>query len=270
MLIAQVAYDHLTPETKKEVDRLCQHDARSPYSEIRFDKAATWMDAIKDTGLHAFNTWHYTTRPYAPTNFPVPKIYQPKDARWALHKSINILKNPVADDLEKAFMLRVLAHVAGDVHQPLHVMSLFDKAFPKGDQGGNLFTFPVMTVNEQKLTSLHSTWDFACGEFPVLDMSDPKQLKETLPKLAKLLEERWPREELEAEITTSVSDWFNESYTLGVENAYNFQGSALKTGVAPNEAYLENCQDVCRKRIAVAGYRLAALLNEIFGHKGAS
>lgn len=39
----------------------------------------------------------------------------------------------------KGFAVRVLVHVVGDMHQPLHNLTLFDENFPApmGDVGGN-------------------------------------------------------------------------------------------------------------------------------------
>ena len=267
MLVAQIAYEHLDPDAKKEVDRLSKSQGRSPYTEVRFDEAADWMDAIKNTGLHALDVWHYMTEPYNPTSFPLPEISQPQNARWALNKAISILKQPEADDLEKAFMLRVLTHVTGDVHQPLHVITLFSKEFPKGDQGGNLVKLSNVDINGQELKELHAAWDFACGEFPTLKISEDKAIYETLPKLSKLLQEKLPKEEMEQDITTNVDTWLNESLALGIKDVYNFNGKALVSGSTPSDAYFQNCRDVCRRQVALAGYRLAAVLNEIYGKK---
>ncbi|MGL5742868.1 MAG: S1/P1 nuclease [Legionella sp.] len=40
---------------------------------------------------------------------------------------------------DKRFALRLLIHVVGDVHQPLHAITRVSTQLPKGDMGGNLF-----------------------------------------------------------------------------------------------------------------------------------
>lgn len=52
-------------------------------------------------------------------------------------------------------MLRLLIHMVGDMHQPMHAATLFDERFPQGDKGGNSFT----VYNGKTKTNLHSVWD---------------------------------------------------------------------------------------------------------------
>lgn len=54
--------------------------------------------------------------------------------------------------------------------------------------------------------------------------------------------------------------WREESYQLGCTVAY--QG--IKTGEAPSASYIAKGQEVARKRITLAGYRLAKLLDSAF------
>ncbi len=58
--------------------------------------------------------------------------------------------------IERVFMGRMLVHMVGDIHQPLHTVSLFNASYPEGDRGGN-----SLTVYPEGLpkTNLHSYWD---------------------------------------------------------------------------------------------------------------
>lgn len=49
---------------------------------------------------------------------------------------MNLNKNTA----ERALYARYLLHLAGDVHQPLHSVALFNRTFPYGDMGGNKLT----------------------------------------------------------------------------------------------------------------------------------
>lgn len=51
-------------------------------------------------------------------------------------------------------LFRFLVHLVGDIHQPLHSVSLWNHQFPNGDQGGNRFI-----VSFQNMTNLHAVWD---------------------------------------------------------------------------------------------------------------
>jgi len=50
----------------------------------------------------------------------------------------------------KAWSVRLLTHIVGDMHQPLHNIELFSKAIPKGDAGGNDIKV-TMNVDQSKL-----------------------------------------------------------------------------------------------------------------------
>jgi hypothetical protein len=54
----------------------------------------------------------------------------------------------------KAFALRYLTHLIGDLHQPMHCVSLISQLFPQGDQGGNLFPLTAYSVPR---VSIHSS-----------------------------------------------------------------------------------------------------------------
>lgn len=63
----------------------------------------------------------------------------------AIVNSVNVIKNSVEvlstninkTTVERALFARYLVHVAGDIHQPLHSVALFNETFPTGDRGGN-------------------------------------------------------------------------------------------------------------------------------------
>ena len=52
---------------------------------------------------------------------------------------MNVLKtNKNSVTFQRAFMARYLLHLVGDIHQPLHSISMFNATFKTGDLGGNL------------------------------------------------------------------------------------------------------------------------------------
>ena len=56
-------------------------------------------------------------------------------------------------------MMRIIIHVIGDIHQPLHSSTYFDDNFPDGDRGGNLIQ---VTFNNKKW-NWHALWDSEFG-----------------------------------------------------------------------------------------------------------
>jgi hypothetical protein len=64
----------------------------------------------------------------------------------------NIKKNTA----ERALFARYAIHLAGDIHQPLHSVALFNETYPKGDLGGN--SHKVILTNGST-SNFHSYWD---------------------------------------------------------------------------------------------------------------
>lgn len=65
-------------------------------------------------------------------------------------------KNVDKHTVERALYARYLIHLAGDIHQPLHSVALFNKTYPRGDLGGNRETVILLNGTEKKL---HQFWD---------------------------------------------------------------------------------------------------------------
>lgn len=65
----------------------------------------------------------------------------------------NIMRNSA----ERALFARYVVHLAGDIHQPLHSVALFNLTYPKGDLGGNLLK--VTLKNGTNNSNFHSYWD---------------------------------------------------------------------------------------------------------------
>ena len=52
--------------------------------------------------------------------------------------ALSVLKtNREGITFERAFMARYLLHLAGDIHQPLHSVSMYNNSMKTGDLGGN-------------------------------------------------------------------------------------------------------------------------------------
>lgn len=136
-----------------------------------------------------------------------------RNSNWALHqlyatlKSTNTKKNT---DLMKSFTIRLLIHITGDVHQPLHSSALFSPHFPDGDQGGNLFKIKYKSFNE-----LHALWDSACEKYgdttnQKLPLTD--QGIQYLENEANTLMSTYSRDYFEKELKLFYfDDWIQES-----------------------------------------------------------
>lgn len=284
-----IAYDRLTPETKAAVSRLLRAHRRfdadllkdvpegltpDEQLEFAFCSAGVWPDMLRAPNhpmarTHHRPVWHYVNQPYYPDNdkdalppFPIPEpIDGARNILEAIDLNLAKLRDPAVADAEKAIALCWLLHLVEDLHQPMHAVASVSKRFPAGDRGGNSILLTRNGVN----TNLHAFWDDALGNYLLPRLvrqaaraitQDPARTKEALAEQSKVLDPR---------------KWAVESLTLAIEAAYDNGKLAAeappdaegKPGrLALSDEYDAKARDVARKQAALAGYRLAALLNE--------
>ena len=59
MVVAQIAHDRLTPETRAEADRLIGVLADFTPVKADFVSASVWLDDVKRLNWRTFDRWHY-------------------------------------------------------------------------------------------------------------------------------------------------------------------------------------------------------------------
>jgi hypothetical protein len=150
--VADIAWDNLTPAAKAKVTELLKAHpdyARALTKETTaagdkdrqaFMVAATWPDLIRSASFGkshelAHSNWHYIDIPYvigdvkAPTDFPMTwdpaKDKEPGNAIQAIKKNAMDLRNGALSPAERAMALCWVEHLVGDIHQPLHAVSLY-------------------------------------------------------------------------------------------------------------------------------------------------
>lgn len=251
-IIGEIAYEHLNPIAQKRANQLVDYLSDAyPYSS-NFQTANSWADYIKQDGIRTFDSWHFDNKPYSIDNTPVEQPL-PQNLVWALNQSINIIKNPNTNQFEKAFFLRFLLHLTGDAHQPLHCIDKFSKDFPHGDQGGNLF----LTENKS-YHNLHAYWDDGLGLFNQhCGFSSSKSRRADC--LAKQIQEDYPESYFGNKINDlNPQNWVDQSYLLAIDDAYHTSENKPLSA-----EYIKNNQQIVEQQTALAGYRLANLLNNI-------
>ena len=158
MLVAQIAYEQMTPTARRRANGLI-HVLDAHYRPTDFVHAASWPDELKYHDIHTFDHWHYIDKGFSHDGSKF-QVAEKQNIVWAIHKSLKGLRSRASNTFEKALMLRFLIHFVGDIHQPLHCASLHTKKHPDGDKGGTLY---MITVD--RATSLHRYWDSALGEY---------------------------------------------------------------------------------------------------------
>lgn len=252
MTVAQVAYEELTPQARAEADRLIALlNMAQPEAERRhFVPAAVWMDEVKARGLRTFDQWHYINIPYNPEGLGVVEDAKEVNVVSMLESLSKTLQAKQAGDFEKAFALRMILHLAGDIHQPFHAVGKVSHAHPHGDLGGNR-----TLVKAPGVKNIHALWDSTAGLLADVPMTSWQQ---HIPGYAQQLKQQYPKAQFQHHLLTSPQSWAEESFQLAVK--YGYQPLSAEGEIS--EAYRRDAQRVIGERLALGGYRLGALLNQ--------
>lgn len=238
-LVAQIACNHLSAQTKRVYNKY-----NHAIDKRTLVNAAPWLDSIRNPDDLAM---HYVDIPFSIDYTPLqnPQI---NNAVSAIDNAVKVLKNKYSSLYDKGFALRVLLHVVGDVHQPMHAVSLYSRRFPNGDKGGNLLRFKKNSIAD----NLHSWWDRGGG----LLKAKYKYTNAQLKRRARAIERRYPCNIGAMELKPQA--WANESHHIAVKQAYEVYWSQK-----PSKPYQHMTRTVSEERIALAGCRLAALLDKL-------
>lgn len=226
--VGHIADGMLTKKARKQVKRVLGHETLAEVS--------TWMDEIRSDNSYRYaNTWHYCTIPDGMTYETAPK-QEGGDVVWAIEKIVKELKSGNLSAEQEAINLKFLAHLVGDVHQPLHVGN-------GTDRGGNDVKLQWFGTN----TNLHSVWDSR--------MIDAKQL--SYYEFADWINHP-SKQEIKSWQTTSIRDWAHESMS------YRDQVYAFPENGRLSYRYSYDNFNVVKHRILQAGVRLAGVINDIY------
>ena len=250
-IMAQVAYDHMTPTAKArfQVAHPILDKQKKPPS---FTEAAVWFDTLRTKDSNVFSTMHYVDIPFSTDGTRAPKP-KPMNGLIAFNQSRALLLENRGSSLERVFALRVLMHVAGDLHQPLHAATRVSRTCPYGDAGGNRVNLPKNKIAK----NLHAYWDRGGGA--LLYSSDVHNPEIRVRRRALELEDAWPcKPEF---VDKDPVHWLAESHDLAVSEAYSITAKNFSTGT-----YQQTVSATSEKRLALAGCRLASVLNEIDAH----
>lgn len=258
-LVAQIAYDNMTEEARRKFDAYIQAIDNSSFVE-----AAVWLDRQRSAKMLWLKPLHYMDIPFSTDGTPTTEP-QSANAVYALKKAKAVLEDPDAPLSEKALSARILIHVLADIHQPMHAVSRFNRRNPKGDKGGNLFFLKGKGIPP----NLHAYWDSAGGwlQNKARTKKGRKAKKgrgyyyqNYLPilrqfsGLANRLEQEYPCDT--ESLAFAPQKWAEESWHIAVTKAYS-----IRMRQRPSQAYQQMVKNISQERIALAGCRLAALLN---------
>ena len=293
LLITQIAEDQLTPEARSAIEEsMARFNAAKrgefPSDDATYDMvtASCWMDDIRALReKYNFDRWHYINLSIGGQEIPLNESEHEPNVRWGVQRCVEIISGKAESPrIDRDQALVMLLHLVGDAHQPMHT------ANRNNDLGGNRVRLENVDMTaEEKLFSkrsesnLHAFWDssyrrvFRDGkagvlyEAPVRDKDKPVSGHAAAKKLA-----RREADALKAKYPPSVVDgqkdaaaWVQESHEAGYESAYGKLPNQSRTGDSArvDRHYVTASRELAQKRVAMAGYRLGAMLNELLATK---
>lgn len=264
MMTAQIAFNRLNPRAQAQVKTLLaipinpkEISAQSP----DFVNAAHWADDLRPfKEFDPFKELHFIDYPFSLDGTALPPVPTP-NIITALEENVQILKTST-DKNAQAQALRLIIHLVGDIHQPLHCAARVDKTNPGGDLGGNKVQLMITDKDgNPKQTNLHSFWDGGIGAFPPTGPNfAPPPLSLIPPAAAKAMKGNPVTAKVKIKDPFNFKAWSDESFALAKSVAYN----GITNGVTPSATYRTAALKVANQRVAWGGYRLAALLNSIW------
>lgn len=241
---------------------------------LSFQDACTWPDMLRKTKdnpaswLHR-GPWHYQDKALIGPGY---RGQTPDDGKAAgvIKEMIQIIADTSKPTSTRAMAIAWLGHVVGDVHQPLHATTYFDRSHvfrsggktQFGDRGGNDYFLPKSREGEKK-PSLHSIWDGALG-------SKPSDLQAFLTENGiDSSSAAAPEPPINLDnIQTLVQGWLDESYELAKTKIYRVSSTGkpqLSTKASKYRPTSAQKKALAGPRVIEAGKRLASILNAIFG-----
>lgn len=259
MVIGTIAEARLNPAARANVERLLKINATA--KTRTFAEAGCWLDDVRGQGIVYFDRWHYHNRAFSPDNTPFPKAAHEDNVAWAIESSVKALESKYASPVEQARALRILIHTVEDIHQPLHCGSRYTRDHPDGDRGGNEFRLSGMG----KTRNLHAFWDGGAGLFAAPVARPLPGNGEPITTIARSIAAAYPpgAAALPEQTQMSTEKWLDEGVVLLTSVVY-------PPSATPDEAYVVRAREIVKRRVALAGYRLAALLNTIWPEGGAA
>ncbi|HMF90502.1 MAG TPA: S1/P1 nuclease [Candidatus Angelobacter sp.] len=245
-IVADIAASRLTPAAKKNLQLLLGDDSLASIS--------TWADQVRKERDESYN-WHFVDIPKDAPGFDRQRdCFRPQDThKNALTDHHNcvvdriemfqkILGDESASRADRLEALKWIVHFVGDLHQPLHAV--------EEARGGNDIKLPVFGSAKcgDYDCNLHWAWDALLLEHTGYSEEDYVRHLETLIA----------EKNLAARAGGTPEQWANESH-LQARQILDQKPAAI------DDQYYQTYIGLVDEKLALAGLRLATLLNETLG-----
>lgn len=227
-VVCHIAQSHLKPSTKRKVKRLLDSHSLVYYSN--------WMDNASHSKEYSYSkTWHYANIDEGKTLETMPRERK-GDILTALNALSDSLRGGGTKEQE-ALWLKMLIHLVGDLHCPMHAGHL-------SDLGGN--TIRVSFFDKER--NLHSVWDTdlveAAHKWSYTEWAENIDIKTRMTS--------------KSFVEGDYEEWFMETHQLCCY-IYN----RCREGCRLSYDEVAHFSPIIEEQLLRAGLRLAYILNEI-------
>jgi S1/P1 Nuclease len=242
-IIGDIAMERLSPRARLRVKELVGDDDLAGIG--------IWADEIKGDRPETYG-WHFVDIPADGSGFleardcfrPDGKHpYSLQDHHNCVVDRISIFQQVLADQnalrQDRMEALKFLVHFVGDVHQPMHAISE-----ARGGNDIHVSEFGSPQCGKYPC-NLHFAWDTGLIEHAHLSEN------RYVARLDELIASR----KLTIQGEGTPAEWANESFVLAKKVWLNDVGSV-------DEAYCANDIGIVNRRLALAGIRLARIINQ--------
>lgn len=234
-IIGEIADSYLTPKAQKNIRQLLGTESLA--------MTANWPDFIKsDPAYNYLGPWHYINFEDGFT-YSSMQDYLAKDTAVNAYTKVNFMVKKLKDKAlprdKQVMYLRLLIHIIGDLHQPMHAGRL-------EDMGGNRIR--VQWFNEP--TNLHSVWDEKLINYQQLSYTEyTRYINHTTVQQRK----NWQ--------AAPIDRWIFESYEISRQLYEEIKQPDQKLTYRYNFDHIQTVNE----RLLKGGVRLAGILNQVFG-----
>ena len=259
LVVDAIAWEHMSERAREravELLRTAPADADLALpgltSRDLFLRTGYWPDVVRDEAWPARKekydrpTWHYVNHFWRDDGTSVPEM----ETNGELIERLSSFDEVDSDPIELAWML----HLVGDIHQPLHSSARVTAREPEGDRGGNDFTLDDV----ESWGNLHAFWDSI--QMRARRKRHSESYSGWVDRIAREIMTLHPPESLARELgVEGFENWSQAGAELAMRSAYPHY---LVRGARPPPRYQDEVQEISDRQLALAGYRLAALMND--------
>lgn len=225
-----VAQEHLTKRAAKRISDIFDGKSLVYWSN--------WLDNASHTAeLSYTSTWHYMNIDKGVEYDNCPRIPE-GDVLTAIAAQTAALESGTLTKEESALALKMLIHLVGDLHCPMHMGHLTDK-------GGNRWQVQYFNTG----TNLHSIWDSS-----IVESAHKWGYEEWVKEIDTV-----SKSEIKRIVAGDPHEWGRETYRLA---AAVYDGTPVGSKLSYD--YVSEWAPVIEQQLLYGGLRLASILNGIF------